>query len=357
MGYGHARNANSHQGILQGFKTGFLTDDFHLGKLGAGALVKGRHLLHGNGLRHGHLTADHHRRVLGGGIRHHGEAGVSREQAVLGDIQTGDLLLRRNPQADGLFDEDEHHRNDDRHIGDDADHAQALDTQEMEAAAVEQTLLGGNAGGEQAGQNGAQGAADTVDGNRAHRIINLHNLVEELHGQHHHDAEHRAHNGGAKRGDRVASGGDAHQSGQRGVVGHGHIGLAVTNPGEDQRHAAGHGRGQIGVEEDQTRAGDCLVGIHGHGGSAVEAEPAEPEDEHAQRREGQVVTQNGLGLAIGVILADPGAQHGRADQGAHAADHVNRRGAGEIMEAKLAQPAAAPDPVAGDGVDKQGDTG
>ena len=53
--------------------------------------------------------------------------------------------------------------------------------------------------------------------------------------------------------------------------------------------AAGYGGGHVGVEEHQTGADDQLVGVHAYGGGTVEAEPAEPENEHAQSGKGQVV--------------------------------------------------------------------
>ena len=52
-----------------------------------------------------------------------------------------------------------------------------------------------------------------------------------------------------------------------------------------------------------------------------------------------------------------GSEHPRAQTGGDAADEVDGRGTGEVMEAELRQPAAAPDPVAGDGVDDQADGG
>ena len=69
------------------------------------------------------------------------------------------------------------------------------------------------------------------------------------------------------------------------------------------------------------------------------------------------------GMALGVpsflILTDPGSQHDGPGQGRHAAHHVDHPGTGKIhhavaqaeIGAQLRQPAAAPDPVAIDGVD------
>ena len=67
------------------------------------------------------------------------------------------------------------------------------------------------------------------------------------------------------------------------------------------------------------------------------------------------MADDGPGIAVLVVLADAGAENSGADAGAHAAYHVDCGGAGEVMEAQLAQPAAAPDPVAGDGIDESGD--
>ena len=69
------------------------------------------------------------------------------------------------------------------------------------------------------------------------------------------------------------------------------------------------------------------------------------------------MAQDGPGLAVLTILADAGAQHLGTDQGADAAYHVDTGRSGEVMEAQLTEPAAAPDPVAGNGVDQKGDSG
>ncbi len=55
----------------------------------------------GIGLGGGHTASDGHLGVglHGGGIRQHGEAGIGGEQAVLGDIQTGDFLRRPAPMV------------------------------------------------------------------------------------------------------------------------------------------------------------------------------------------------------------------------------------------------------------------
>ena len=73
---------------------------------------------------------------------------------------------------------------------------------------------------------------------------------------------------------------------------------------------------------------------HGGGGAAVETEPAEPENEDAQRHSHHVVAGNGLDLSLPVIFADPGSQHPCAQTGNDAAYVVDNRASGKIMEAQ-----------------------
>ena len=81
--------------------------------------------------------------------------------------------------------------------------------------------------------------------------------------------------------------------------------------------------------------GDNGLTLHADGGAAVEAEPAEPEDEDAESADGQVVAGDGFGFAVLVVFSDTGAEDQSADESGHAAYHMNGCGTGEIMEAKL----------------------
>ena len=65
------------------------------------------------------------------------------------------------------------------------------------------------------------------------------------------------------------------------------------------------------------------------------------------------MAQHSTGLTTLVILADTGTEHPGTNTGTHAANHMDCSGTGKIMEAQLTQPAAAPDPVAGNGINEQ----
>ena len=194
-----------------------------------------------------------------------------------------------------------------------------------------------------------------MDGNRAHRVIDLHHPVEESHRHRHQDAADDADHRCPEGIHRVAPRRDAHQAGQGRVEGHGNIRLAVADPGKGHGGDRCQGRRQVRVEEHQSCGGDQLVAVHAHRGGAVESEPAEPKDKHPQRRQAQVVPQDRPGLSVGTVLPDPGPENLRADQGAHPAYHMHRRGSGKVMESHFRQPATAPDPVAAHRIDEKGD--
>ena len=80
----------------------------------------------------------------------------------------------------------------------------------MEAAAIEQTFFCGNAGCEQAGQNSADCAADTVYGNCAYRVIDFRYLIKKFYCKYDQNAAYDADDGRAQRAYRVTACGDAY---------------------------------------------------------------------------------------------------------------------------------------------------
>jgi hypothetical protein len=114
---------------------------------------------------------------------------------------------------------------------------------------------------------------------------------------------------------------------------------------EDGGHGAGGG-GHGGGHEHQ---GDGR-GVGGEHRAAVEAEPAEPEQERADGGQRQVVAEDGSHAAVGVYLPRRGSEKDGHHQRAPAAHGVDEGRAGEVVEAQLLEEAAAPHPAARDGV-------
>ncbi len=197
-----------------------------------------------------------------------------------------------------------------------------------------------------------------MHGNSAHRVIDMRPAIHEHDGNHHQQPGHHANEGRQAGSGGIGLGGDGHQPCQNAVEAHGQVRLAPPQTRQDQgRHTAPRRR-DIGIDEDQ---GDG-IGI-GHGGdaqlgTAIEAEPTQPQDHGAQGGEGHVGTGYGHGLqaATGFLhvfaLARPQEQHpGQSGGGAGQMHHAT---AGEIQEARLVEDAAAPFPVAFDGIDDAG---
>ena len=103
-----------------------------------------------------------------------------------------------------------------------------------------------------------------------------------------------------------------------------------------------HGHGVQGAAQGQLRA-------------SVEAEPAQPQDEHSQGNQQHVGRRSGPDGAVAAELAQPGPDDEHAGQGRPAAGAVDDGGAGKVAETLGIQPAAAPGPGADYGVDDGGE--
>mgnify|MGYP000485069468 CR=1 FL=1 len=78
---------------------------------------------------------------------------------------------------------------------------------------------------------------------------------------------------------------------------------------------------------------------------------------NAQSTGGQVVAGDGVGVAVLIVLANTGAKHPSTQQSDDAAHIMHGCGTRKIVETHALQPAAAPHPVAADGVHHQRDGG
>jgi len=281
---------------------------------------------------------------------------------VLHDVQPRDFFLAAHTQTENRLDEEERKRNRDRRPCADAQHTQQLQTQQLEAAAVEQTsqhpfgIIRRCARRQQTNRQRAPDAVEEMHSNRADRIIHMQLVVQEPHAEVDNQTGDNADDDGTRAVQHVAARRDADQTRQRGVQAHRHIRLAVMYPSENHADNCCHGRRNRRRQENRAEGFDALCR------RAVEAVPAEPQDEHAEAAQRNVMTgerihaDNLAALILGE-LADARANHLCANQRAQTADHVNRARTGVVMEAQLCQPAAAPNPVCLDGVNQRGNDG
>ena len=147
---------------------------------------------------------------------------------------------------------------------------------------------------------------------------------------------------------------DRNQAGQRTVERHREIGFAEPEPGQQQ----GEHRPPAAAMLVLTNTSATAVGFADIGdlqfGAAVKAEPAQPEDQGAERRERQVAARDGVDLALLAVLAFACAQQQHAGQGRGGAAHVHDTGTREIEKPSRVEKAAAPFPVTLHRVDEAG---
>ena len=263
------------------------------------------------------------------------KAGIGACQAVLVQIQTINLHLGGNTQADDSIDGFEDDEHDDQNIGVNCQNAQSLNAQELCAASIEEACHNAVlAVGEEANRKSAPDAVGHMYRHSADRVVDLCDIVKKLHRKNDQDAGDKTDHKGAEGSHAVTARRDGNQACKGGVEGHGDVRLAVTKPGEDHSHNCRHCCRQVGVHEGKGSMESIRAVCHGGGGAAVETEPAEPENEDAQRHSHHVVAGNGLDLSLPVIFADPGSQHPCTQTGNDAAYVVDNRASGKIMEAQ-----------------------
>ena len=109
-------------------------------------------------------------------------AGISTEDPadIIPDETPADTA-GMTPDADESKDDGEDDADDHRCPSNDRSYTQQLHAQEFEPAAVEYPFHGRDAGGEEAGQDGAQRAAYPMHRNRADGVVDLDHLIEEFH--------------------------------------------------------------------------------------------------------------------------------------------------------------------------------
>ena len=176
-------------------------------------------------------------------------------------------------------------------------------------------------------------------------------FVDEFHGEEAGAAGAGADDDGRHHADEAGGGGNGHQAGDGAGGGAAGRGAFGKEPGHYGPGGHSGGRGHVGDHEG-------VGGVRGgqvEAAAGVEAEPAEPEEAGAQQHQGHVVGRHGVGAEAGAAADDEGRGQGR-----RAGGDMHHGAAGEVQgrpgfahaqqRAQVAQPAAAPDPVAEGGV-------
>ena len=196
----------------------------------------------------------------------------------------------------------------------DEDRDRADDLREELAAIAEeqplrlQSAVVGRSIGKQTERQHAPGTIDAMDGDRADRVVDLADTLEDAHRDTDEHAGDQADDHRADRTDPARWSGDCYEPGEDAVhhvarVPLPHRELAVEH-GRDRRSRAGQHRDRGDLADAQVAAAGCAQRA-----AWVEPEPAEGQDEAADGGHVQVVAGHRVCRAILVVLAEARAKH------------------------------------------------
>ena len=286
------------------------------------------------------------------------------EHAHLRNVEPGDLVLGGNAVAGELADDEQRDRRHRRHVHDVRRDADAL---RVELRRVAEKEPGHAFPGLRSirhrtsrwrrvpSERMPQIPHVAVHARGADRVVDPELLLDEHGGDDDENARDGADQNGSRRADERARRRDRDHAGEHAVRKPSRIRAPVAIPDVESRGKGTGCRRQHGVHRDDA---DARIG-EGQGRARIEAEPAEREDEGAEQRHRDVVTGHRVCSAVPRVLADARTEHLGADQGGHAAGHVDHGASREIhvtvtepvVLTERGKPAAAPNPVCIDGID------
>ncbi len=167
-------------------------------------------------------------------------------------------------------------------------------------------------------------ASEQMHRHRAHHVVNLDDF-QELDAAGTNRAAHDAdeHRPGVRKD--VGAGRNGNQAGQSSVQAHQKVNAPEHQPRQRQRGKHSGRRCQVRIDQNVAHGNSVGSRTQGELRPAVESEPAEPQDEHAQGHQHNVGRWGEPGRAVPTELAQPGADDQRAGQSGPAAGAVNYR--------------------------------
>merc|ERR1719378_1967357 len=274
-----------------------------------------------------------------------GGAGIGAA-AVLSVVETSLLDLCRNAQDADNLQETEHEEGAEPHPDDDGNHEGELSGElrtlrvaavtefDVGLGAIESTVVGvfiestarAGDGSEQARREHTPDAAEEVDGRGVNDIVDA-DLLEQFgraqvdRGGNEADAE------GAVRLDDLTASSDSNKPAEDAVVAVRRVPGASAEPAEHHGAGTSSGSGDGSGHRDLARI-DAVAG-DGSGTDAVEAIPADPEDERADRLESMVLARPIVGVTS-VKAAAARSEKNSSNKGSHSAGHVHDTAPREI---------------------------
>eukprot|EP00302_Diacronema_sp_CCMP2436_P024559 CAMPEP_0179922360 /NCGR_PEP_ID=MMETSP0983-20121128/5611_1 /TAXON_ID=483367 /ORGANISM="non described non described, Strain CCMP 2436" /LENGTH=524 /DNA_ID=CAMNT_0021825729 /DNA_START=24 /DNA_END=1598 /DNA_ORIENTATION=- len=268
------------------------------------------------------------------GLRLGGEVEV-RLAAVLGEVHAHLLNLGGDAQHAGALHPDEEDGGEAADPDEVDDEEDDLDAEQVALIASIDEAVGADlvvgvlGAAEDAGGKHAPHAAGAVDGEGVERVVDL-QLCLELDRGHVDETRDDADDDGRPRVDDDAAGSDANKAGEHTVAHRRDVPHVRHDLGEEDHGERAGGRGEGGGHAHAREVARVLRGEDGERGAAVEAIPAEPEDEGSEHLQHGRVAGHRLHAARLVEAANAGSEEVGREEGGHAAGHVHDARAGEV---------------------------
>ena len=147
--------------------------------------------------------------------------------------------------------------------------------------------------------------------------------------------------------DDIAARRDADEAREHPVEPHRQIEHACAQAHVQQGGAESGSAREVGYEDD----GADRTCIGAQGATAIKPKPSQPEDQHAEGCEREVVGGQGTHRAILFVLGAARTDDPSASEGHAAADCVHHRAAREVVKAHFGEPTTSPHPVADDRIE------
>ena len=167
-------------------------------------------------------------------------------------------------------------------------------------------------------RQGSPDATHQVNGDGPHRIVDLDLVKEQDRADHNRPGNQPDQRGGQGR-HLIGAGSNADQSGQNTVQGHRQVRFLEDDPGGEHRPDPAGRSGNTGSDQGQGHE----IGVARQNGTAVKAEPAQPQQEDANGGQRHIAGQDGPNPTVFHILPHPGSQQHGSGQGSPATDRVD----------------------------------
>ena len=147
-------------------------------------------------------------------------------------VEAIQFFLLGNPQADGFIDDFKNDNGHNHSENADGGNTEGFDADELDSA---HAVFFKNRGFcEYTGENRSKHTAAPVNAGGADRVVNFENPVNKFNNEDNRKAADDADGESAVVGYNITAGGNANQTGEGAVHGHGDIGFSIADPGEEE---------------------------------------------------------------------------------------------------------------------------